>query len=255
MCIFFFFFKQKTAYEMQRGLVGSEMCIRDRVSTQSTWEWKENTSSGSSVVNLKFNHYGDTFGAIDKESNFYLFQYDLFGISSEPALSYGHRQYMDSLDFCFLNQGSVVCTIGRTPSPHLSIIDTLIPQSRSVVLNEPLGGNIVLPLHENQQLLLFDSTERGMKIFDIRMKKQFEAFLIDEQTTAATLNQDENALVTGHPDGSVAIWNVFVGFSLKERLPAFEGCKGGIKQVEFTSDNTLYGCTSDGVVKLLKCSL
>ena len=25
-----FFFKQKTAYEMLRGLVGSEMCIRDR---------------------------------------------------------------------------------------------------------------------------------------------------------------------------------------------------------------------------------
>ena len=28
----FFFFKQKTAYEMLRSLVGSEMCIRD-----STW--------------------------------------------------------------------------------------------------------------------------------------------------------------------------------------------------------------------------
>eukprot|EP00831_Metopus_contortus_P055270 TRINITY_DN46692_c0_g1_i1.p1 TRINITY_DN46692_c0_g1~~TRINITY_DN46692_c0_g1_i1.p1 ORF type:complete len:199 (+),score=36.59 TRINITY_DN46692_c0_g1_i1:29-625(+) len=27
--LFVFFFKQKTAYEMQRGLVGSEMCIRD----------------------------------------------------------------------------------------------------------------------------------------------------------------------------------------------------------------------------------
>eukprot|EP00831_Metopus_contortus_P020277 TRINITY_DN18910_c0_g1_i4.p1 TRINITY_DN18910_c0_g1~~TRINITY_DN18910_c0_g1_i4.p1 ORF type:complete len:187 (-),score=55.65 TRINITY_DN18910_c0_g1_i4:141-701(-) len=27
---------------MQRGLVGSEMCIRDRVSTQSTWGMKEN---------------------------------------------------------------------------------------------------------------------------------------------------------------------------------------------------------------------
>ena len=26
-----FFFKQKTAYEMLRSLVGSEMCIRDRV--------------------------------------------------------------------------------------------------------------------------------------------------------------------------------------------------------------------------------
>ncbi len=28
LCIFFF--KQKTAYEMLRSLVGSEMCIRDR---------------------------------------------------------------------------------------------------------------------------------------------------------------------------------------------------------------------------------
>ena len=27
----FFFFKQKTAYEMLRSLVGSEMCIRDRI--------------------------------------------------------------------------------------------------------------------------------------------------------------------------------------------------------------------------------
>ena len=27
--VVFFFFKQKTAYEIQYGLVGSEMCIRD----------------------------------------------------------------------------------------------------------------------------------------------------------------------------------------------------------------------------------
>jgi len=36
LCVFcfcgFFFFKQKTAYEMLRSLVGSEMCIRDRQS-------------------------------------------------------------------------------------------------------------------------------------------------------------------------------------------------------------------------------
>ena len=30
-CFVFFFFKQKTAYEMLRSLVGSEMCIRDRL--------------------------------------------------------------------------------------------------------------------------------------------------------------------------------------------------------------------------------
>ena len=32
---FIFFFKQKTAYEMLRSLVGSEMCIRDRYWIQS----------------------------------------------------------------------------------------------------------------------------------------------------------------------------------------------------------------------------
>ncbi|GAB5814151.1 hypothetical protein JMUB7546_26960 [Staphylococcus aureus] len=30
----FIFFKQKTAYEMSASLVGSEMCIRDRVSRE-----------------------------------------------------------------------------------------------------------------------------------------------------------------------------------------------------------------------------
>ena len=32
----FFFFKQKTAYEMLRSLVGSEMCIRDSMLRYST---------------------------------------------------------------------------------------------------------------------------------------------------------------------------------------------------------------------------
>ena len=34
LCFVFFFFKQKTAYEMLRSLVGSEMCIRDRANTE-----------------------------------------------------------------------------------------------------------------------------------------------------------------------------------------------------------------------------
>ena len=33
-CSVFFFFKQKTAYEMLRSLVGSEMCIRDSATTK-----------------------------------------------------------------------------------------------------------------------------------------------------------------------------------------------------------------------------
>eukprot|EP00831_Metopus_contortus_P042473 TRINITY_DN3367_c0_g1_i2.p2 TRINITY_DN3367_c0_g1~~TRINITY_DN3367_c0_g1_i2.p2 ORF type:complete len:151 (+),score=36.43 TRINITY_DN3367_c0_g1_i2:134-586(+) len=35
---------------MQRGLVGSEMCIRDRVSTQSTWGYKKMGEKSASIV-------------------------------------------------------------------------------------------------------------------------------------------------------------------------------------------------------------
>ena len=35
MRLFFFFFKQKTAYEISACLVGSEMCIRDRIGYNS----------------------------------------------------------------------------------------------------------------------------------------------------------------------------------------------------------------------------
>ncbi|CUX75895.1 hypothetical protein BN3589_05123 [Clostridium sp. C105KSO14] len=50
----FFFFKQKTAYEMLRSLVGSEMCIRDRCRPRRLrrlrrlgWLWRP-TGSGTS---------------------------------------------------------------------------------------------------------------------------------------------------------------------------------------------------------------
>eukprot|EP01016_Furgasonia_blochmanni_P033948 TRINITY_DN3609_c0_g1_i2.p1 TRINITY_DN3609_c0_g1~~TRINITY_DN3609_c0_g1_i2.p1 ORF type:complete len:568 (-),score=147.00 TRINITY_DN3609_c0_g1_i2:147-1850(-) len=46
----FFFFKQKTAYEIMPSLVGSEMCIRDRVSTQSTWGKVSQTVVGQKLM-------------------------------------------------------------------------------------------------------------------------------------------------------------------------------------------------------------
>ena len=44
VCVFFF--KQKTAYEIQYGLVGSEMCIRDRSSEGEEGEEGDESSEG-----------------------------------------------------------------------------------------------------------------------------------------------------------------------------------------------------------------
>ena len=43
--MFFFFFKQKTAYEMLRSLVGSEMCIRDRSNAMRRREFLTGTTA------------------------------------------------------------------------------------------------------------------------------------------------------------------------------------------------------------------
>ena len=55
---FFFFFKQKTAYEMLRSLVGSEMCIRDRnevnqMSDEIFIQQKEIIKLNNELINLK----------------------------------------------------------------------------------------------------------------------------------------------------------------------------------------------------------
>ena len=55
LCIFFF--KQKTAYEMLRSLVGSEMCIRDRPSpnqptTSSVYGVEPNDHENRSAMNI-----------------------------------------------------------------------------------------------------------------------------------------------------------------------------------------------------------
>ena len=47
-CYVFFFFEQKTAYEMLRRLVGSEMCIRDRARTTSPTSSRRGSTAGRS---------------------------------------------------------------------------------------------------------------------------------------------------------------------------------------------------------------
>ena len=53
--MFFFFFKQKTAYEILSGLVGSEMCIRDSKTIERP-DIREDTSTTDNDT-PKFFHY------------------------------------------------------------------------------------------------------------------------------------------------------------------------------------------------------
>ncbi len=48
-----FFFKQKTAYEISLGLVGSEMCIRDRTTRVSNPRMKDKARDLKEMVMAK----------------------------------------------------------------------------------------------------------------------------------------------------------------------------------------------------------
>jgi WD40 repeat protein len=76
--------------------------------------------------------------------------------------------------------------------------------------------------------------------------------LSDEIVTAATLNFEEDTLITGHEEGNVKIWDVTSGFMLREQLIGFKSTRGKVKQVLVTHDNTLYAVGSDGCVKLMR---
>eukprot|EP00658_Telonema_sp_P-2_P068240 TRINITY_DN57182_c0_g1_i1.p2 TRINITY_DN57182_c0_g1~~TRINITY_DN57182_c0_g1_i1.p2 ORF type:complete len:135 (-),score=51.46 TRINITY_DN57182_c0_g1_i1:7-411(-) len=55
----FFFFKQKTAYEMLRSLVGSEMCIRDRLWGEPATVVGMEADPRSSPLIWSFDGYGE----------------------------------------------------------------------------------------------------------------------------------------------------------------------------------------------------
>eukprot|EP00658_Telonema_sp_P-2_P014700 TRINITY_DN15600_c0_g1_i1.p2 TRINITY_DN15600_c0_g1~~TRINITY_DN15600_c0_g1_i1.p2 ORF type:complete len:112 (+),score=30.20 TRINITY_DN15600_c0_g1_i1:27-362(+) len=75
----FFFFKQKTAYEMLRSLVGSEMCIRDSAS--------QSLSSSESAAGLKpaLGSCSAFFSSALSTAAFSFFSADLLAAASEAA--------------------------------------------------------------------------------------------------------------------------------------------------------------------------
>jgi len=142
---------------------GKEHCIEEYATDSS---WRSNTQDGWCINKIKVNSYGDQMAVNDIEGSLYVFS--IGQNKTLPEVTLKHVSVMDTLDFDFMNQGTVVCTVGYKRSPHLMVHDLLMPTERSTVLYEKIGGDIVLCLHERKQLLVFNSREKGMKLFDMR---------------------------------------------------------------------------------------
>ena len=61
---------------------------------------------------------------------------------------------------------------------------------------------------------------------------------------------DEDTLVTGYQEGTIKIWDVGLGFALREKLIGFEDTKASIKNLKITHENSLYAIGSDGKLNI-----
>lgn len=131
--------------------------------------WKERASDIWNISKVKTNFYGDKIAANDVEGNLYVFAMGQGNNDPEVVLKKGSA--METLDFAFLNQGTVLCATGFKPSPHLIIYDTLMPPGKCIVRREAMGGSTVLCLRDSRQILLFGARGKGMKLYDLRTNK------------------------------------------------------------------------------------
>eukprot|EP00831_Metopus_contortus_P076281 TRINITY_DN70353_c0_g1_i1.p1 TRINITY_DN70353_c0_g1~~TRINITY_DN70353_c0_g1_i1.p1 ORF type:complete len:138 (+),score=38.11 TRINITY_DN70353_c0_g1_i1:19-432(+) len=114
--VVFFFFKQKTAYEMQRGLVGSEMCIRDRGRKEAY----------SDVLSWIIMHSADDTKSVPTSDLVTFLQQRVSSSSEEmpPEESKEPHFSRPSADFPKINLGNMKCSerVKRSP-PHYGNIE------------------------------------------------------------------------------------------------------------------------------------
>ena len=140
-------------------------CALDEYTT--TTNWKENYSNIWNINKLKFNPYGDKLAVNDVAGNLYLFGFGQRVNIPETAL-----KGCNVADFSFLNQGTILVATGLKPKPQLVIFDTLMPPRRRSIIEENIGGNIVLCMHEKKEILLFNQKPGEFITYDIRMMKR-----------------------------------------------------------------------------------
>ncbi|CAG9327571.1 unnamed protein product [Blepharisma stoltei] len=207
----------------------------------------------SSQINfLSFNSYGDKLGVCDDNGNFFLYKFDLLPSSFSPQLTMMGSISSKSSAFCFLNLGSVVAVIGSKPRGFVSIYDTLVPLSQSLIHTDAVGGTTLNYISRYQQLIIGEKSGK-MTRYDLRMQKVIDK--IDsghDSIKDIVCDPTEITFATGGKEGLVKIWDSR-SFTLRETIEVSKKSRSNkaITKLQFV-ETSLLASVEDGSVKLLR---
>mmetsp|Transcript_6158 Transcript_6158/g.6048 ORF Transcript_6158/g.6048 Transcript_6158/m.6048 type:complete len:232 (-) Transcript_6158:15-710(-) len=207
----------------------------------------------SSQINfLSFNSYGDKLGACDDSGNFFLYKFDILPSSFSPQLTMMGSISSKSSAFCFLNLGSVVAVIGSKPRGFISIYDTLVPLSQSLIHTDSVGGTTLNYISRYQQLIIGEKSGK-MTRYDLRMQKVIDK--IDsghDSIKDIVCDPTEITFATGGKEGLVKIWDSR-SFTIRETIEVSKKSRSNkaITKLQFV-ENSLLASVEDGSVKLLR---
>lgn len=218
---------------------------------ESLQDFATSSSGTSKITSIKFNSFGDKLGACDAQGNFYLYKFDLQPTSFQPQLTLKNYSGLKASNFCFLNLGSVIATVGHKPKGFLSIYDTLLPPSRPPIHTENIGGKFICFVSRYQQLLLSGKKGKIIK-YDLRMRSVVETYESKhEHISDMKLGPSDITFITGGTEGMVKIWDTR-GSTLRECIDTTKKNKSkGVSQIECIN-NTLFASSQDGTVRLLR---
>ncbi|EGC36145.1 hypothetical protein DICPUDRAFT_151429 [Dictyostelium purpureum] len=215
------------------------------------------------IVRCKFNQSGTKFGACDMAGNILLWQFAAQEDTLKPFYQL-QAHSKQTLDFTFLNSGSLLATAGISNDSKRDIClwDVLLPPSKSLIASytDQENGASSIVYSPKRQTIIVGGKKGSLSLYDIRTHRQLESFKAHQlNTKTLALDPFEEFICSGSSDGNIKVWslpsmtclNTFEDSHKKQTFVRPTGVfkspvsTYGVMQVRL-ENNSMFSCGADG---------
>lgn len=218
-------------------------------------------AGGPSIVNIKFGAFGFKFGAVNDKGDISLWRFD----SSKDSIQEFDRLHCHidkTIDFTFLNSGSLLATIGLSNSvKELCIWDVLLPEHESILAKEILDEEPTCISYAPHFDYILVGCKKGEIIIYSMIGQRIVKTLTLENKIIENITMDsaEDFFVVGCSDGDLIVYDLnslmsLSSFKSNHKKPGIRflgDSAAGVSKSE-VMDYYLYSSGADGRI-LRRC--